>query len=79
MRYFENLGARIIENGALDEKIWALEAFRGKQSFQECSRGFLEFWSFQGQRDFFRSVLGFSKILEWLEGLGTITRGSSKV
>jgi hypothetical protein len=32
----ENLGARITENGALDQKIWALEAFRGKRSFQEC-------------------------------------------
>jgi hypothetical protein len=26
----ENLGARIIENRALDQKIWALEAFGAK-------------------------------------------------
>jgi hypothetical protein len=31
----ENLGTRIMWNGALDQKIWALEACRGKQSFQE--------------------------------------------
>jgi hypothetical protein len=29
----ENMGARIMENGALDQKIWALEAFRGKAFF----------------------------------------------
>jgi hypothetical protein len=27
------LGARITENRALDRKIWALEAFRGKMFF----------------------------------------------
>jgi hypothetical protein len=26
----ENLGARITENGALDQKIWALEVLKGK-------------------------------------------------
>jgi hypothetical protein len=30
---FENLGARITENGVLDRKIWALEAFKGKMVF----------------------------------------------
>jgi hypothetical protein len=29
----EILGARIRENRALDQKIWALEAFRGKMVF----------------------------------------------
>jgi hypothetical protein len=41
----QNLGARITKNGALDQKIWALEAFRVKRSYQECSRVILEFWS----------------------------------
>jgi hypothetical protein len=30
---YENLGARITENRALDQKIWAIEAFRGKTIF----------------------------------------------
>jgi hypothetical protein len=29
----ENLDARIMENGALDRKTWALEAFSGKMVF----------------------------------------------
>jgi hypothetical protein len=29
----KKLGARIMRNGALDQKIWALEAFREKQYF----------------------------------------------
>jgi hypothetical protein len=29
----ENLGVRIMRNGALDQKIWALEAFGGKTIF----------------------------------------------
>jgi hypothetical protein len=29
----ENLGTRIMENRASNEKIWALEAFRGKMVF----------------------------------------------
>jgi hypothetical protein len=28
----ENLGARIAENGAWNQKIWALEVFRGKMA-----------------------------------------------
>jgi hypothetical protein len=35
----ENLGARITGNRALDQKIWALEAFKGKIVFSRCSRG----------------------------------------
>jgi hypothetical protein len=33
----ENLGARIMRNGALNKKIWALKAFRGKMVFLGCS------------------------------------------
>jgi hypothetical protein len=40
---YENLGARITENRALDKKIWALEAFRGKTIFLWGSRTILEF------------------------------------
>jgi hypothetical protein len=29
----ENLGARIMRNGALDQKIWVLEACKGKMVF----------------------------------------------
>jgi hypothetical protein len=39
----ENLGARIIRNGALDQKICALEACRGKIVFLGGSRVVLEF------------------------------------
>jgi hypothetical protein len=35
--------------------------------------------SFQGQNGLFRSVLGFSGILEWLEDLGAKGRGFCKV
>jgi hypothetical protein len=40
----ENLGARIRENGALDQKIWALEAFRGKMVFLGGFGAILEFF-----------------------------------
>jgi hypothetical protein len=40
---FENLGARIMENRALDRKIWAFEAFNGKTVFSRGSRQILEF------------------------------------
>jgi hypothetical protein len=40
---FEHLGTRIMENGALDQKIWALEAFRGKIVFSGGSEAILEF------------------------------------
>jgi hypothetical protein len=39
----ENFGARIMENRALDQKIWALEAYRGNTVFSRCSRTILEF------------------------------------
>jgi hypothetical protein len=35
----ENLGARIMWNGALDRKMWALEAFKGRTVFSRGSRG----------------------------------------
>jgi hypothetical protein len=42
----ENLGARGMKNGALDRKIWALEAFNGKTIFLGDSRGDSRiFWS----------------------------------
>jgi hypothetical protein len=39
----ENLGARIKRNRALDQKIWALEACRGKTVFSRGSGVILEF------------------------------------
>jgi hypothetical protein len=77
MRNSENLGVRITENGALDRKIWALEAFRGKMVFSGVFWGFLEFWN--GWRvltqktgalakfEIFSGIFGeFSGYLEWL-------------
>jgi hypothetical protein len=42
---YKNLGTRITENGALDQKIWALEAFRGKMVFSGVFWGFS--WIFE--------------------------------
>jgi hypothetical protein len=39
----KNLGARIMRNGALDQKIWALEAYMGKMVFLGGSGLILEF------------------------------------
>jgi hypothetical protein len=39
----ENLGTRITENEAWNQKIWALEAFRGKMVFWGGSGAILEF------------------------------------
>jgi hypothetical protein len=39
----ENLGARITENAAWNQKIWALEAFRGKIVFLWGYGAILEF------------------------------------
>jgi hypothetical protein len=38
-----NVGARIMRNGDLDQKIWAMEAFRGKMVFLGGPRVILEF------------------------------------
>jgi hypothetical protein len=43
MMSYENLDARIMENGALDRKMLALEALKGKMVFSGGSRGILEF------------------------------------
>ncbi len=39
----ENLGTRIVENGALNQKIWYLEVFSGKTVFSGGSEEFLQF------------------------------------
>jgi hypothetical protein len=39
----KNLGARIRRNEALDQKIWALEDYRGKMVFSGGSMAFLRF------------------------------------
>jgi hypothetical protein len=40
---FENLGARIMRNEALDQKIWALEGFWGQTVFLGVSGVILKF------------------------------------
>jgi hypothetical protein len=40
----DNLDARIMRNGALDQKIWALETYRGKTDFSGGSGVILEFF-----------------------------------
>jgi hypothetical protein len=40
----ENLGVRITENGALDQKIWALKALRGKTFLSGGSGVILKFF-----------------------------------
>jgi hypothetical protein len=72
----ENLGARIMENGAWNQKIWALEAFRGKTVFLGGSRAILEFLEWLeglGAKDrgsckiwkFLGDFCGFLECLEW--------------
>jgi hypothetical protein len=39
----ENLGTRITENGALDQKIWGLEAFGGGMVFSRGSGVIMDF------------------------------------
>jgi hypothetical protein len=70
----EKLGARIIRNGALDPKRWALDAFRGKKVFSRGSKEMLEFfwsgWRVFGAKD--RALVEFGKfsgIFLFLEGL----------
>jgi hypothetical protein len=62
----DNLGARIMGNGALDQKIWALEAFRGKTAFSGDSGVILEFLEWledlnTKDRGSYK-ILGFSRI-----------------
>jgi hypothetical protein len=72
----ENLGARIMWNGVLNEKIWALEAWRAKMVFLEGSGVILEFFEWLeglGAKDrgscefwgFFRDFVEFWEGLEW--------------
>jgi hypothetical protein len=71
----ENLGTRIAESEALNQKIWALEAFRGKTVFLGGPWVILEFLKWLeglGAKDrgscevwgFFRDFGGFLKCLE---------------
>jgi hypothetical protein len=58
---FREFGAKIIENGALDQKIWPLEAFRGKtdtlgSSGKFCN--FLEWLDGFGAKDRVLAVFG---------------------
>jgi hypothetical protein len=55
----ENLGVRITKNGALDQKLWALEAFRGKTVFRRL-------W---GNSRIFRVVEG-----SWRENTGALAK-----
>jgi hypothetical protein len=40
---FWEFGARIVENGVMDTKIWAFEVWGHKWSFQEVLGAYLEF------------------------------------
>jgi hypothetical protein len=62
----ENLGTRIMENGALDQKIWALKAFRGKTVFLGCSRGYL--WNFGVVGGFWHKRQGLLRSLKKFQG-----------
>jgi hypothetical protein len=62
----EHLGTRITENGALDQKIWALEAFRGKMVFLEGSREYL--WNFRVVEGFWHKRQGLLWSLENFQG-----------
>jgi hypothetical protein len=72
----ENLGARITENGALGQKIWALEAFRGKTVFFKRFWGNYRIFGVVGGswrkrnvscevRGFSRIFVEFWRVLEW--------------
>jgi hypothetical protein len=61
----ENLGARIMENGALYQKIWALKVLGAKQSFQEVLGHFLNVQS--SWRAFVTKTGAYAKFGEFLE------------
>jgi hypothetical protein len=72
---FENLGARIAENKSLNQKIWALEGFKGKTVFLGGFGVILEFLEWLeglGTKDrsptkfgrFFKEFSGFLECLE---------------
>jgi hypothetical protein len=56
----ENLGVRITENGALDRKIWALKALKGKTIFLGGSVGTCEILS--GWKALMQTNRGFARI-----------------
>jgi hypothetical protein len=70
---FENLGVKITENRALDQKIWALKDFMGKMVFSKCSRAILEFlgWlevlsaKYRGSCKISSFLGDFHEFLEW--------------
>jgi hypothetical protein len=73
---YENLGARIAENGAWNQKIWALEAFRGKMVFSRRFKGNFGFFGVVGGSwhkrqgllqnwGFFRDFCGILEGLNW--------------
>jgi hypothetical protein len=71
---FENLGARIMTNGALDRKICALEAFKGKTVFSRGAGGICGIFgwleSFGAKEHGLLPCLGFFEdFYEFLEGL----------
>jgi hypothetical protein len=76
---FENLGAKIMRNRALDEKIWALEAFKDKAVILGGSGGIcgiLEWLEGLGAKEQgllrnLRIFWWFFGILEGLEGFRT--------
>jgi hypothetical protein len=75
----ENLSARIVENGGWNQKIWALEAFRGKMVFFGGSGAILDFleWfeglgtKYRGSCKVWRYFRDFCGSLEGLGGLRT--------
>jgi hypothetical protein len=62
----KNSGARIVENGALDRKIWAFEVLVAKWSFQDVLGAFLEF--LRVARESWRKRQGLMQNLEKIQG-----------
>jgi hypothetical protein len=69
---FENLGARITENRALDQRDMALEAFKGKTVFSRGSWGYL--WNFKVVGGFWHRRQGLLRCLESFWGFLWIFR-----
>jgi hypothetical protein len=66
----ENLGVRIMQNGALDQKIWYLEVFSGKTVFSGGSEEFLQFLEWlEGIGAKYRTLAKFGDFCGVLEGL----------
>jgi hypothetical protein len=76
----ENFDVRIMWNGALDKKIWALEACRGKTVFSGGSGVVLEFlsgWRVFGTKD--SALAEFGKILGIFVDFWSVWRGSGPI